>query len=401
VAEEHHEPSGATPGTGAGGGWSKADSWAAGWYPDPWNASAQRYWSGESWTTQVYGADGIVRSHAIAGLPDPPVDPARTGGKTHGPEWIPPPWPQLATPTEYGEAPPPNRRSLTLAVVAALVATGLVIGFTVGFLATGGKSHADPPFSASPLTPAPTLPPATLPPATLPPSLTPGSTTPGSTTPGATTPGSTAPGSSPTQPADPDAATLDNLGLRQADATAGSTVTLIPMGDQVTGTTTLDVCNANYPSESLRRARRQVALVDPTLVTQLSSEAVLYRNPTAAAQGFAELKRAAAQCPPTPVNSPVGEPTVTTTFNSPPDTTWARVPGVTRLAFDFDTTDELGNTSNVIAVYLHKGRVLLALYFDNGPNVSEPIAGASTLPGIVRVFEQRLAAVPAAVANRH
>jgi hypothetical protein len=133
----------------------------------------------------------------------------------------------------------------------------------------------------------------------------------------------------------------------------------------------------------------------------MSTEAVLYRSPAAATQAFAELKRAAAHCPATPVTSPVGEPTVTTTFNPAPDRTWPQVPGVSRLAFSFNTTDDLGNTSNVVAVYLHRGRVLLALYFDNGANISEPVAGTSTLPGIVRVFEQRVATVPAAVANRH
>ena len=408
MAEEYRDRSGGTSWDPASeAGWSDANTWASGWYPDPWNGAAHRFWSGASWTTQVYGADGIVRSHPVPGLPDPPPDPRRTGrDDTYGPEWIPPPWPQIATATASTEPPASNRRQLTVAVIAALVAAGLIIGFAVGLVTTNGRDHSDPPFSSSPITPSPaiTLPPLTLPSpgATTPGSTTPGSTTPGQTTPGSTTPGSSTPGAgvTPSTPADPDAAVLGDVGLRNADAAAGDSVVLIPDGDQVAGTTTLDVCNASYPSESLRTARRQLALVDPTLLTQFSTEAVLYRNPASAAQAFTELKRAASQCPASPVTSPVGEPTVTTTFNPAPDASWPAVAGVSRLAFDFTTTDELGNASHVVAVYLHKGRVLLALYFDDGSNIAAPVAGASTLPGIVQVFEQRVAAVPAVVANR-
>ena len=78
---------------------------------------------------------------------------------------------------------------------------------------------------------------------------------------------------------------------------AGNTVTLIPQGADLTEPT-LDICNGTFPSESQRRARRQVALVTQsgTLVA-MSTEAVLYRTPSVGAQALAELQSVAAHCP--------------------------------------------------------------------------------------------------------
>jgi hypothetical protein len=175
-------------------------------------------------------------------------------------------------------------------------------------------------------------------------------------------------------------------------------VVLIPGGDQVQGETTLDLCNGTFPSEALRTARRQVAAVDAQGVAVLSTEAVLYRDPAASAQAFAELRSVAAHCPSTPVTSPVGEPTVTTHFNAAPDASWPQTPGVERVAYDFNTTDQAGGQAlHSVAVYLRHGRALLAVYFSR-PDAAQPaISGQTTLGGIVNVFAERLAQLPSSV----
>ncbi|HVM66133.1 MAG TPA: hypothetical protein VMU14_14800, partial [Acidimicrobiales bacterium] len=176
----------------------------------------------------------------------------------------------------------------------------------------------------------------------------------------------------------------------------------LPSGNLVAGQVTLDLCNGTFASESLRTARRQVDLTDPATNLVMSTEAVLYASPTATSQAFSELKARAANCPQTFLPPPPGEdaaPNVKTTFGAPPDGSWAAVPGVDRLAYAFTTTDQQGNTDNSIAVYLRHGRAFLGVYFSN-PGQNEPtIAGKTTVEGIVNVFEQRLAALPASAVN--
>jgi hypothetical protein len=174
-------------------------------------------------------------------------------------------------------------------------------------------------------------------------------------------------------------------------------VGLIPQGDQVSGQATLDLCNGRFASEKLRRARLQVAAVGQQGAPALSTEAVLYENPAAAAQAMTELQHVAASCPSSPVVSPVGEPTVTTKFNAAPDGAWAAVPGVDRLAFDFVTTDASGTSQHFVSVYLRRGRALLGLYFP-APDAPLPaIAGQTTIEAATQVFANRLAQLPASV----
>ena len=156
----------------------------------------------------------------------------------------------------------------------------------------------------------------------------------------------TTPGPSTTTPppasTDPSAAALRDLGLRPGDLTSSVSLVLIPRGNSVSGAPTLDLCNATYPSESQRKARLQVAGLDDQGNVALSTESVLYSNAAATEQAFTELESAAANCPNSPVTSPVGEPAVTTQFNPAPDGSWPQVAGVDRLAYDFVTTDDTG-----------------------------------------------------------
>ena len=202
----------------------------------------------------------------------------------------------------------------------------------------------------------------------------------------------------PSTPPVPGAAALAGLGLVQSDLPSAYSVQLIPSGNLVSGTTTLDLCNGTFPSESLRVARLQVVAADAQGDVPLSTEAVLYPNAAATAQAFTELASVAAKCPNGPVRSPTGGTTVTTTFDPAPDGTWAQVATVDRLAYSFTSTDTSGNAVKSVAVYLKRGRVLLALYFyDLAGTV--PISGQRTIPGIVTVFANRVAQLPESVVN--
>jgi hypothetical protein len=142
-----------------------------------------------------------------------------------------------------------------------------------------------------------------------------------------------------------------------------------------------------------------VAATDDQGNTDLSTEAVLYQNPAATAQAFSELKSVAATCPNSPVRSPVGEPTVTTKFNAPPDASWAQVPTVDRQAYDFVSTDSTGQAQHSVAVYLRRGRVLMGIYFPEPDGAQSPVRGQTTLAGITNVFANRMAQLPSSVVN--
>ena len=359
-------------------------AWPAGWYPDPWFTGQLRYWNGQAWTADVR-ADGpaggpMGGAAALAwGTPDPgPEDPSDAGapvlapstGSTSGwsqPAAAPPPWSsEPGAPTE----PAPvsgsghGRGGLWALVVVGLVVVALVSA-AVAAVITRSTETASRPSSAAPVQPVP---------------LNPGT-------------GSGA-------QADPDQSVLQKLVVGQSDVPSTETVQLITGGDQVTGQPTLDLCNATFPSESLRTARLQVAVADDQGNTVLSTEAVLYRNTAATTQAFAELRTAAAKCPATIVQSPVGEDPVKTTFNATPDGSWPQVATVDRLAYDFVTTDQLGDARHSIAVYLRRGRALIGVYFANPDTPQSAVAGQTTIPGIVNVFANRLAQLPASVVNR-
>jgi hypothetical protein len=218
----------------------------------------------------------------------------------------------------------------------------------------------------------------------------------GSANNGNQSPGATAP---PADSNDPDAGALARVVVQQKDVGGNYSVGLITNGDKIGGTTTLDLCNGTYPSESLRTARLQVAETDPTGSLVMSTEAVLYHDANDANQAFAELRSVTKQCPKQPVVSPVGETTVTTTFQTSPDSNWHTAEGVDRLAYALTTQDTQGQKSSSVAVYLKRGRALMGVYFSD-PNGKQPaVAGKTSIATIVALFSQRLAALPASVVN--
>jgi hypothetical protein len=277
----------------------------------------------------------------------------------------------------FAEPPPaqpparPRRRGLLvpkwLAIVVALLIIG-GLGFAIGWVATPDDSSSASSAASQGTTPSQ-------------------GNTPGPTT---TTP----PASS-----DPSASALRDLGVRQSDLSSAVSVGVIPRGTSVTNASTLDLCNATYPSESERKARLQLAAVDQQDNVALSTESVLYANAAATEQAFTELDKAAAACPSTPVASPVGEATTTTKFNAAPDGAWPQVAGVERRAFDFTSTDDTGQSQRSVAVYLRRGRALMGIYFPQPDSPQTSVSGQTTIPGIVNVFAQRLADLPDSVVN--
>jgi hypothetical protein len=392
----------------------------AGWYSDPWRAGWYRYWTSEVWTDEVFAdtarattADRSPWAPPLLEAAEPNWQPAPDDIRWRLPpageawRWTPPHArargagegaadgaaeeherrPQRPPPPSYWssateEEPPlprmapvpsgPKRYLPTIALVVSLILGFAVVVVLVGRI--GPKTGPSGPAAAT--RPLPTLPPLTTAP--------------------------TDPETDPTEPStpvDPDVSSLATLDIRPADVAVTNTVQAIPGGTDVAGQATLDLCNGTYASEAMRTARLQVAETDAQGNQVLSTEAVLYSTPGATAQAFVELRTTVARCPASPVVSPVGEPTVTTRFNPSPDAAWGNTTTVERAAFDFVTTDQIGQTHRSIAVYLRRGRVLLGIYFSHPDGSQPPVNGHSTVAAIVRALSSRLAQLPSSVVN--
>jgi hypothetical protein len=352
---------------------------APGWYPDPWARGQHRYWNGQVWTGDAFPHGPAEPSTGYPAAPAPgpsygasmPSYLGSAGERTEAPPppgWSPPPtagsppnpptMPNLPVPVDERTRPPRRQVIAILLLVPLLVGLSSFAGF---YLANRGRSRAaaenPPPLGTSPNSPGPA-------------------------------PGTTLP------------AGLAGVGLTQSDVGSGITVQKLDNGDQVSAqAATLDLCNGTFPSESLRTARLQVVAVDGQGNSLISTETVTYSNAAGTARAFSELATTATKCPASPVTSPIGEQTVTTHFNTPPDGTWPQVATVQRLAFDFVTTDASGQDQHSVAVYLRRGRVLLGVYFNQPDGAQPSVAGQTTIAGIVNVFATRMAQLPDSVVN--
>ena len=332
-------PAGAAPGV-------------AGWHADPWSSTRLRWWTGSAWT---FSTTDSLADRSASSLPPPSV-----------PVPVPSASAPPAPPPAKRPPAPPRRPFRTRRVVVAVV-----LGLLVGLVAARMLRHpARPTTSAGGSTAAPAP-------------LTPGSLLP------------SAP-SSPSTNTDPSAPALASLVVRPPDVADPLTVRVLPGGGGLSQAT-LDLCNGTFPSESSRTARLQDVVVDDQGEQVLSTEAVLYADQAGTAQAFAELEAGAGTCPPSPMPSPVREPTVATRFNPPPDGDWPQTPTVNRIAFDFTSTDASGQTTHSIAVYLRRGRALMGVYFSQPDGPQAAVAGQASIPGIVGVFAGRMAALPASV----
>ncbi len=208
----------------------------------------------------------------------------------------------------------------------------------------------------------------------------------------AAAPGTAAAGAASGTPAQQ--ALLAALGVRQSDVAPGVVVSVIPGGDQLTQPT-LNLCNASFPSERQRVARRQVVAVNPA-GNGLNTEAVLYSSPVATAEAFSELTTAAAHCPPVFRRGSVPGSAATKVVLGPaPDSAWPATPGVTRQAYAYTVTAKNGQGGEFVNVYLRRGPLLLGIYFVGDPGSAQTaVGGRTSMEGITELLARRLAAAP-------
>ena len=351
----------------------------AGWYADPWFTGQRRYWTGSTWTSDVFadavsptGARVEVMSRGTYGAPPTtpsPVPPPPPEWGSAAPELPPPFLPPVPRPAV------PVTTERPFPVVALLVAGAialLVTAFALWPMRSQDSTTAAP-------TPTPTASPAAPTPSPTAPSPNPASPSPSPT-------GGTA---SPAPAVDPE---LANLVVRQQDVPTGKYIVgQISGGSSVAPEdVTLDLCSGTYPSEKLRKARLQVAAVDLAGKTTLSTEAVRYASEAATAQAFDEV-RAAAQACANGKTSTAGGVTTTTTVTPNADGTWPRTAGVDRLAYTVKSTDtSTGEVNTTVVVYLRRGPLFIGVYFPQPSGAQMPVEGKTTIPTIVKVFEDRL-----------
>ena len=319
-----------------------------GWYPDFWTPSRKRYWTGSTWTFATKDAGSVD---------DPPPEDVNPLPGGHGlPEPVVVRPAAAATAVGSGKVKRPQK--------VWKWALAVVVGLLVGVVGVAMSTRSDKPRSTADGTASPDL-----------------------STP-TTEPLSTG--------ADPSASALVSLVVTPDDVPATAEVVLFPGGAGLSQAT-LDLCNGRYPSDSRRSARLQDAVLDPAGRVVLSTEAVLYADSGGTSQAFSELQSEVARCPKTPVAGATGTAPVITTFAPPPDGSWPQTPTVSRRAYDFTSDNGTDPPTRTIAVYLQRGRALLGVYFSQPNGAQMPVAGQTTIEGIVGVFAGRLAALPTSV----
>lgn len=188
---------------------------------------------------------------------------------------------------------------------------------------------------------------------------------------------------------------MQALVLQQRDVPDRFRVQPIDGGRSVTDQPTLDLCSGTYPSESQRVGRLQVSARDGGDRTTLSTEAVQYVSTEATAQAFREVDQVAGQCQGSmTLDFGSGSP-VQTNVTKDADRDWHTTPGVLRQAYTVADTDMLsGAESQQIVVYLRRGPLFMGLYFPNAGGKQMPVEGETTIPDIVKIFEERLLNTP-------
>lgn len=119
----------------------------AGWYDDPENATAQRYWDGQNWTPHRQRKNAATTQPDAA--PAAPAPPPQTAPPPPVPAGGPNPWEQVRPHVNKARddgrqlwSRQPRERKLIFAAAAAVVAVAAVITFWVTVLGgSGGGGH--------------------------------------------------------------------------------------------------------------------------------------------------------------------------------------------------------------------------------------------------------------------
>jgi hypothetical protein len=191
--------------------------------------------------------------------------------------------------------------------------------------------------------------------------------------------------------ADPAQRQLATVGLLAADVGDGATVALAADGTSL-GQKSLNYCQAQFPSEATRQARRKVELLDAGGArTGVSTEAVLYRTAADAGAALEELTAAVATCPSPRTITFSGHDLVLTRIGSEDVQTAGLADARDRVLVStlvHDTT--AAATYQVRGVYQVRGRVLVITVLSSG-GADITALELETLHSLCRSVAERLA----------
>ena len=172
---------------------------------------------------------------------------------------------------------------------------------------------------------------------------------------------------------------LRAISLRANDLPSGTTLSLIAGGDQVAGQVTLDMCGAEFPSESARVARLQQSARDAGGKPVVTNENVLYRSPRDATEALNEVRTIVGRCPPNEFKSShvEGIPPLRYQLQVAPDAQLGTL-SADHVAVNVVLTARDGRTDSTSAVYQRRGAVLGAVY---GPSLGQILPFAHIITG--------------------
>ena len=199
---------------------------------------------------------------------------------------------------------------------------------------------------------------------------------------------------------DPMQKILAPLGLTAADVTNGYRVDLVEDGTDLMKPT-LGFCAKDYPSEEAREARRRLVLVGPSGEKPgILSEAVLYTTPKAASQALDELRTATATCDATvAIDTGDAKLTITQTPITGIDLSGFVGPSSRVVIASTLTNTTTGTSATLMTAYQTRGRVLVALYFQNADGQAFTDEQRTAFALLGKKFASRLGALDPAVAD--
>ncbi|MDQ6716533.1 MAG: hypothetical protein M3Z83_10525 [Actinomycetota bacterium] len=177
---------------------------------------------------------------------------------------------------------------------------------------------------------------------------------------------------------------LRKVALRDADLPPGAHFQLFPGGDTVVNQVTLDVCGADFPSESARTARLQQSTTGADRKRAVRNENVLYSSAPDAAAAFGEIRAAVAGCPARRLvrSKLAGVPPQRYDLHLVPDDQLGAV-APDHVALEGTITDQAGNSRAAAQVFQRRGLVMVGIY---GPDLAtiRPLLGvaATRLAGL-------------------